>query len=363
MALTFPSSPSNGQIFTANNKSWVWNGSSWNGAATSNVNAATLDTLDSTQFLRSDAADTMTGSLTIDTPDSWNSGNGMLNVGGAGDGRIQVRHIWGKSASTAGTDDLWLQYSNASQHVQIGASGGGNNLYVAGNIYSGGYFAGNRVLAETDTAVSLNSPIFSGNISTTGDGQNNYPFRLTSDYNSYMVAAAGNTWGLFWAGNSGARYGTNGNGGPGNIWSNSTNPNEFVFVGSDNTKWTLYGNNGNTWQAGTLTTVGDITSSGNITANSDISLKDNIVAIPNALDKVLQIRGVTYNRNDIEGNPRQTGVIAQEVEKVLPEVISEDNNGIKSVAYGNMISLLIEAIKEQQTRIDMLEEKLNGNDT
>ena len=305
------------------------------------------------------------GELTIDGSAAWNAGNGMLNVGGTGDGRLQVRHIWGKSASTAGTDHLWLNYSNAGQHVQVGASGGGNNLYVSGNIYANGYFAGDRVLTQTDTAVSLNSPIFSGNISTTGDGQANMPFRLTSDYNSYMVAVANNpaTWGLFWAGNVGARYGTNGTGGPGNIWGNSGNPNEFVFVGSDSTQWTLYGNNGNTWQAGTLTTVGNITSGGNITANSDISLKDNIEAIPGALDKVLQIRGVTYNRNDIEDNTRQTGVIAQEVEKVLPEVISEDVNGIKSVAYGNMIGLLIEAIKEQQTRIDMLEERLNADNT
>jgi len=390
MALTFPSSPSNGQIFTANNKSWVWNGSSWNGAATGNVNAATLDTLDSTQFLRSDASDTMTGNLTIDSTDAWNAGNGMLNVGGAGDGRIQVRHIWGKDASNAGTDDLWLQYSNASQHVQIGASGGGNNLYVAGSIYANGYFAGNRVLTQadegsgngidadtvdgiqgssflrsdtSDTATQINSPIFSGNISTTGDGQNNYPFRLTSDWNSYMVAVATNTWGLFWAGSSGARYGTNGLGGPGNIWNNVGNPNEFVFVGSDDTAWSVNGNNGNTWQSGTLTAVGDITSGGNVTANSDISLKDNIVTIPDALDKLLQIRGVTYNRNDIEDNPRQTGVIAQEVETVLPEVVSEDALGIKSVAYGNMVGLLIEAIKEQQARIDALEERLNANNT
>jgi hypothetical protein len=105
-----------------------------------------------------------------------------------------------------------------------------------------------------DTATQINSPIFSGNISTSGDGQNNYPFRLTSDYNSYMTATAGNTWGLFWAGNSGARYGTNGNGGPGNIWSNSGNPNEFVFVGGDSTKWTVSGNTGDTWQAGTART-------------------------------------------------------------------------------------------------------------
>ena len=74
----------------------------------------------------------------------------------------------------------------------------------------------------------------------------------------------------------------------------------------------------------------------------------------------MQIRGVTYNRNDIEGNPRQTGVIAQEVEKVLPEVISEDNNGIKSVAYGNMISLLIEAIKELKEENKLLRAEIES---
>ena len=105
---------------------------------------------------------------------------------------------------------------------------------------------------------------------------------------------------------------------------------------------------------------GNILATGTVNASSDISLKDNITPIPNAIDKVLQIRGVTFNRNDIEDNPRQAGIIAQEVEKVLPEVVSEDKDGIKSVAYGNMVSLLIEAIKEQQGQINMLKEKLEN---
>ena len=103
--------------------------------------------------------------------------------------------------------------------------------------------------------------------------------------------------------------------------------------------------------------IGSIVASSNITAYSDISLKDNITSIPNALDKVLQIRGVTYNRNDIEDNPQHTGVIAQEVEKVLPEVISENEDGIKSVAYGNMVGLLVEAIKELKAEIEELKGK------
>ena len=105
---------------------------------------------------------------------------------------------------------------------------------------------------------------------------------------------------------------------------------------------------------------GNILATGTVNASSDISLKDNITPIPNAIDKVLQIRGVTFNRNDIEDNPRQAGIIAQEVEKVLPEVVSEDKDGIKSVEYGNMVGLLIEAIKEQQGQINMLKEKLEN---
>ena len=105
----------------------------------------------------------------------------------------------------------------------------------------------------------------------------------------------------------------------------------------------------------TLDGSSNLTVSGNVTAYSDIKLKKNIEVIPNALDKVMQLRGVTYDRVDMD-SPRQTGIIAQEVEEVLPEAVQTDEEGIKSVAYGNIVSLLIEAIKEQQERINRLEE-------
>lgn len=103
-----------------------------------------------------------------------------------------------------------------------------------------------------------------------------------------------------------------------------------------------------------VTTSGDWTAAGNVTAYSDIRLKDLITTIDKPLEKISEIRGVTYNRNDIEGNPRQTGVIAQEVEKVLPEVVQTSEDGIKHVAYGNMIGLLIEGIKELKQEIEKL---------
>ena len=108
-----------------------------------------------------------------------------------------------------------------------------------------------------------------------------------------------------------------------------------------------------------LHVIGDILASGNVTGYSDESLKENIQTIPNALDKVIQLRGVEFNRKDIEGNPHQIGVIAQEVEKIIPEVVLTQPNGIKSVAYGNIIGVLIEAIKEQQRQIEFLKTEIN----
>jgi hypothetical protein len=94
--------------------------------------------------------------------------------------------------------------------------------------------------------------------------------------------------------------------------------------------------------------------SGTVTANSDEKLKENIKTIENALEKVKNLRGVEYDRKD--SGEHQIGVIAQEVEKIITEVVYGDD--IKSVAYGNLIGLLIEAIKEQQLEIDKLKNSL-----
>jgi hypothetical protein len=103
----------------------------------------------------------------------------------------------------------------------------------------------------------------------------------------------------------------------------------------------------------------DILAKGNITAYSDGRYKTNIEVIPNAVEKVKQIRGVTYDMTDDSENRRYAGVIAQEVKKVLPEVVMGSEEDRYSVAYGNMVGLLIEAIKEQQTQIEELTSQIN----
>jgi hypothetical protein len=107
----------------------------------------------------------------------------------------------------------------------------------------------------------------------------------------------------------------------------------------------------------TITSSTGTLSASILTATSDIRVKTNIKKIDNALEKVMQLRGVTYDRTDIEA-PRQTGVIAQEVLKVLPEAVTGSEETQYGVAYGNMVGLLIEAIKEQQTIIDSQESRI-----
>jgi hypothetical protein len=111
---------------------------------------------------------------------------------------------------------------------------------------------------------------------------------------------------------------------------------------------------------GNLLMVGNITAYGSTTAPSDIRIKTNIRKIDNALDKVVQLSGITYDRTDIECS-RQTGVIAQEVQKVLPEaiIVLDDPRQTLTVAYGNLVGLLIEAIKELKSEIDILKTKVN----
>jgi len=107
-----------------------------------------------------------------------------------------------------------------------------------------------------------------------------------------------------------------------------------------------------------LDVSGTIRATGDVIAYSDARVKENVETIPNALDKVKAMRGVGYNK--IGAEKRSIGVIAQEMLEVMPEVVSQDEQGMYSVAYGNLVGVLIEAMKEQQAQIDELKAQLNG---
>ena len=92
---------------------------------------------------------------------------------------------------------------------------------------------------------------------------------------------------------------------------------------------------------------GDILASGDVTASSDRRLKTDIKRIENALDKVCSLGGYTYVMND----KPSSGLIAQEVLEVLPEVVHGSEETNYSLAYGNIVGLLVEAIKELKEKI------------
>ncbi|MFC1700184.1 FG-GAP-like repeat-containing protein, partial [Patescibacteria group bacterium] len=108
--------------------------------------------------------------------------------------------------------------------------------------------------------------------------------------------------------------------------------------------------------SGAYSTAVNQTSDGTLTtATSDIRMKTDIETIDNALDKVLQLRGVTFNWLDPNEPKRMTGMIAQEVIDIMPELVFQNpTDGYYGINYGQTAGLLIEAIKEQQGQIDDL---------
>ena len=127
------------------------------------------------------------------------------------------------------------------------------------------------------------------------------------------------------------------------------NPNQVLFF---NGAGSAISNGNLIFDATNLTCSGNITGL-DVIATSDKRVKDNIVTIGSALEKVLNLRGVYFERKSEIGT-RRIGVIAQEIEEILPEVVYTDNDGMKSVSYGSIIGILIEAIKEQHELIKKL---------
>jgi hypothetical protein len=121
---------------------------------------------------------------------------------------------------------------------------------------------------------------------------------------------------------------------------------------------------------GTLTVTGAITATGDITAfsASDIRFKENIITIESPIKKIKMISGNTYDwkaeNKDIHGfEGNDVGVIAQEIEEVLPQLVVTRDNGYKAVKYDKLVALLIEGIKEQQKQIEDLSNKINKLET
>lgn len=120
--------------------------------------------------------------------------------------------------------------------------------------------------------------------------------------------------------------------------------NDYMSIGTSSFAWYINGNS-----RLTLDSSGNLVADGNVTAYSDARLKTDVTTITNALELVGSMRGVFFQKDGMAG----TGVIAQEMEQVMPEVVHHDGEYM-SVAYGNIVGVLIEAIKELKSEIEAL---------
>ncbi|MEG0486310.1 MAG: tail fiber domain-containing protein [Acinetobacter sp.] len=108
--------------------------------------------------------------------------------------------------------------------------------------------------------------------------------------------------------------------------------------------------------SGDLSVTGAITATGNITAFSDARIKGDLLEIEDSVSKVQSLTGYTYTRTDLNDGLRYVGLIAQDVQAVVPEAVREYEDGALSVDYMGLVGLLVQAIKEQDKRIKDLEE-------
>jgi len=132
--------------------------------------------------------------------------------------------------------------------------------------------------------------------------------------------------------------------------------NDRILVRIDANSVAYFQGNGEFWIKETCN-ANTIYSRNDVGAASDIKLKDNLEIIPEALSKLKLINGYTYNRIDSNDSRRHAGLIAQEVEKILPEVVGSHDD-TKFIKYGNLVALLVEAVKELSNEVEILKQRI-----
>ena len=246
--------------------------------------------------------------------------------------------------------------------INLDADNGGNiNLKDGGTLYG--------TLQKENDDLRIISTVQDGDIIFRGNDGGSYVNALTLDMSEAGAATFNNgvtaTYNGTYQGTiaTSAQFGTNG-------WINSTDgANRFYFTASSGATYLkinsqIYFQDASTGSnrlsvdgSGNLVVASNITAYG---SPSDIKLKEDIEVIDNAVDKVKQLKGITYTLKS-DGN-RLTGLVAQDLEKVLPEAVYtakdiETKDEHLAIRYGNTVGLLVEAIKELEARVKELEDK------
>jgi len=277
------------------------------------------------------------------------TGGALTNSGGS------LSLMAGVNATYIGIAGTYKYYFNSTEFAPQNGTGTviiGTSANQFGTIYGG------TLVASTLYGALAGSNTLSASTGTFSSSLSGKTATFSNGDTSTVILGPNTTW---------SAYLYLGSGNPGNTVSGqarllSTNGNCHLDAGTGQTMYLQYYNNAAGGTGGIIsyeawTHNGSLTATGNISAGSDARLKKNIEPITDALEKVKQISGYTFERNDIEG--RFAGVIAQEVIEVLPEVVVADKEGMYSVAYGNITALLVQALKEEVAKREQLELRLS----
>lgn len=267
--------------------------------------------------------------------------------GTTGDGNGWYRDNIFMAVNSNGTDEsgaLYLKRTNissgdADQTVEI--DGGTGNISITGNFYSDiGFNANNKaqILGNLNETGAGGLEILDANntLRLYADGSNgSFQVKRASDAGTIINMTEISDGGQF-------------------TISNASN-NTFLLADASSSAFQLTDGAGNT-TVSIDAAFGNATFAGTVTESSDLRLKSNVVTLSNALDNALALRGVSYKwKDETKSQDTQIGLIAQEVEEIYPEFVRTDDEGMKSVNYSQMVAVLIEAVKELNAKIEVLE--------
>ena len=326
----------------------------------SGLDADTLDGIQSSSFLRSDATDTATGTLTLAAQTwnghiTWNAGN--INVGGESSFDVSGSGVWQVWDSGTGAPFIMC---DVGQRTEIG-SAGSRGLLVHGELES------SSLDCNGNANIDGNVTLAAGHYFTAHNESMKAKYRMYGGSDLYAIGMVSgisygglNDWSMTFQFNDEADRGF--------VFRDQNHSNsQGAMAITTNGKATIahslrvgYGESDTTTPGATyrLDVSGSIGATADVVAyiSSDERLKENIENIKNPLEKLEKLNGVEFDWNDKQDlyQGHDIGVIAQEVEEVLPEIVDTREDGYKAVKYDRIVALLIESIKELKAEVEEL---------
>ena len=272
---------------------------------------------------------------------------------------------------------IWYLYGTSGTGIQSNnntASGDASTAMGVSTIASGGASTamGASTIASGDISTAMGANTIASGIGSTAMGDNTTASNFGSTAMGANTTASGEystAMGFFTeasGGNSTAMgYGTIASDrgslviGQYNLLG-STVTNSATEFSTENTAFVIGNGTANDSRSDALTVLfdGTTTIAGDLSINSDARLKANIISLGSTLAKLLQIDGKSYTMKKDENKKQKIGVLAQDIEKVFPELVSE-SNGVKSVNYQGLVPVLINALKEQDSKMKEQDNKMN----